>query len=137
MPLVETDLLKAYLDPEDDLHEASVKALELLRGRGDYALSSASLVELDLLLKSRGFLKEERKDVFQTLSMRLLKADIIAVRPEVLVNSIVLQGKYRQPHFFFDSLHLGLAMSHDARIVSSDKAFDNVEEVERIDPSEL
>lgn len=137
MPLVETDLLKAYLDPEDALHASAVKAFELLRGRGEYALSSASLLELDLLLKSGGFSGEERGIVFQTLTVRLLKAKIIGMRPEALSNAIMLQDKYGQSHFYFDSLHLGLAVFHDGKIVSSDQAFDRVEEVERIDPSEL
>ena len=137
MPLIETDLLKAYLDPGDDLHGASLRAFELLKGPGEYALSSVSLLELDLLLKSAGFSGKEREQVFKTLTMRLLKVKIVAMRPETVSNAIVLQGKYRQSHFYFDSLHLGLAMSHDGRIVSSDEVFDSIQEVERIDPHEL
>jgi len=137
LPLIETDLLKAYLDPRDDLHEASVTAFELLKGPGDYALSSASLLELDLLLKSSGFSGEEREQVFKTLKMRLLKARLVAMGPETMGNAIILQEKYKQSHFYFDSLDLGLAMSHDGGIVSSDEAFDAIQEVERIDPHEL
>ena len=137
MPLIETDLLKAYLDPRDDLHEASVTAFELLKGPGEYAVSSASLLELDLILKSAGFTGDERNQVFKTLKMRLLKAKIVAMRPETISHAIILQEKYKQSHFYFDSLDLGLAMSHDGSIVSSDEVFDAIQEVERIDPRDL
>ena len=137
MPLIETDLLKAYLDPEDRLHDAGVKAFELLTGRREFVLSSASLLELDLILKSRGFPEGDREMVFHTLAMRLLKATIVSLNPEALRNAIILQGKYRLPRFYFDSLHLGLAMCQDAKIVSSDEAFEGIKEVERIDPRHI
>ena len=137
MPVIETDLLKAYLDPDDRLHEASLKAFDSLTRTNGYALSSASLIELDLLLKSAGFSADEREAVFHTLTIRLFRANIIAISPRALTNAVVLQGKYRIPRFYFDSLHLGLAMCHDGKIISSDQEFDRVEEVERIDPAEL
>ncbi len=137
MPLVETDLLKAYLDPADDLHKASLKAFELLAKGGGMALSSASLLELDLVLKSSGFSVSEREEVFRTLQMRLVKARIAPLTPEALRNAIAIQRSYEMADFYFDSLHIGMAMCGDCTIISSDDAFDKIKQVTRIDPRGL
>ncbi len=137
MPLIETDLLKAYLDPGDDLHSKSIRAFELLSKGGSMLLSSVSLLELDLLLKSHDFSAEERESVFHTLGMRLLKARVATLTIKAMQNAVILQRKYNIPRFYFDSLHLGLAICHDGKIISSDEAFDSVKEISRINPAEL
>lgn len=136
MPLIETDLLKAFIDPEDALHAHAVKAYELL-SKKDYVLSSVSFIELDLILKSSGFSGDEREEIFHTLYLRLIKARLAELNAHAVQNAARLQSKYDAPRFYFDSLHLGLAMCHDSRIISSDKYFDSVDEVTRIDPADL
>ena len=58
--IIDTVYLVAYLTPSDRLHSAAVKLLEKELGEL-VRVSEAALMELDLIMKSRGYTAEERE----------------------------------------------------------------------------
>jgi predicted nucleic acid-binding protein len=131
MPVVETDFLKALIDPQDRLHDKAVKALKSVEERRWYVASSAFL-ELDLLLKKGGVLSQDRIDVFESLKPYIPLEVVCKLSHQTLAIAGHLQKTYGFSNFYFDSLHLGTAIEHDQQIVSSDRSFDSVTEVKRI-----
>jgi len=132
LPVLETDFLKAMIDPNDRLHRSSMKALERVKSMEWYIASSA-FVELDLLLKISGIPRDDRSLVFETLRSELPKETIIPVIHESMSQAIQLQKKYHKiKRFYFDSIHLSIAIGLDGQIVSSDYSFDMVTEIKRL-----
>jgi len=131
MPVLETDFLKALVDPQDRLHDKAVKALKRVEEEQWYLASSAFL-EFDLLLKKGGVSLEDRIDVFESLKPHVPLEVVCKLSHQTLVIAGRLQKAYGFSNFYFDSLHLGTAVEHDGQIVSSDKSFENVREVKRI-----
>ena len=59
MEIIDTVYLIAYFRPSDPLHENAIAYLENLGD--DRVVSQASLIEFDLLKKTRGLESEERR----------------------------------------------------------------------------
>ena len=132
MPVTETDFLKGIIDPQDKLHYSSMKALEEVKKKRWHVASSA-FIELDLVLKNSGASIGDRIMIFQALKSEIPKETILAVSPQTLSQAALLQSKYHKiSRFYFDSIHLAIATELDDKIVSSDKTFDQVEEIKRI-----
>jgi len=132
VPVLETDFLKAIVDSKDRLHASAMKALERVKSK-EWYVSSSALIELDLLLKISGIGIEDRSLVFETLRSELPGEMIAPVVHESVWQAIRLQSKYgRLGSFYFDSIHLAVAIEVDGQIVSSDRSFDGVVEVRRL-----
>ncbi|HDI52855.1 MAG TPA: type II toxin-antitoxin system VapC family toxin [Candidatus Bathyarchaeota archaeon] len=137
MPVLETDFLKGLIDPSDQLHEASLKALERVK-RGEWHVASSALLELDLVLKGLGISMEERVMTHYALMAEIPQSMILSLTPRILLRAVQLQMRYRDiSRFYLDSIHLATALELDGEIVSSDKTFDEVEEVRRLPLEEL
>jgi predicted nucleic acid-binding protein len=132
MPVTETDFLKAVVDPNDRLHKSSMKALQKVKKKLWHVASSA-LIEIDLLLKVSGISINDRFAVFQALRSEMPKDMILPISHQTILRAISLQRKYSQiKYFYFDSIHLAIAVELDGMIVSSDETFDQIKEVKRI-----
>jgi len=132
MPVLETDFLKALLDPKDRLHGPSEKALLRLK-RKEWNLASSALLELDLLLKHAHIPPEERSAIFETLTGEIPGDRIVGVTHHSLSAASQLQARHKDAsNFYFDSVHLALSLEVDGQIVSSDRFFDRVAGVRRI-----
>jgi len=131
MPVLETDFLKALVDPQDRLHDRAVRALKRVE-EGQWYLASSAFLEFDLLLKKGGVSLEDRIDVFESLKPHVPLECVCKLSHQTLAIAGRLQKAYGFSNFYFDSLHLGTAVEHDGQIVSSDKSFENVGEVKRI-----
>jgi len=131
MPVLETDFLKALVDPQDRLHDKAVKALKKVE-EGQWYVASSAFLEFDLLLKKGGLLLEDRVDIFESLKPHIPLEVVCKLSHETLAIAGRLQKTYGFSNFYFDSLHIGTAMEHDQQIVSSDKSFNDVKEVKRI-----
>jgi len=137
LPVLETDFIKALIDPKDRLHSYSLKALEELK-KPDWVIASSGFLELDLLLKHSRVSFDERYEIFESLKAEIPRDKIVALYHESLSKAIGIQRKYRRiKDFYFDSIHLAIAALHDGVIVSSDRAFDQVKEVRRIPLDQL
>ena len=132
MPTLETDFVKGILDPKDRLHASCQRALAKVR-RGEWNVASSALVELDLLLKHGGVGADERSTIFETLSAEIPKETLRGVVHTTLSVAATLQSRHRDArHFYFDSIHLAVALEGDGKIVSSDRYFEHVRGVTRI-----
>ncbi len=137
MSVVETDFLKELLDPEDRIHSHCLEALKRVKAR-KWHIASSAFLELDLLLKSFRVSMEDRMAIFQALRSEIPGEVVLTISHEAMSHALSLQKKYYKiGRFYFDSLHLALAILLDGKIVSSDRTFDEVEEVERIPLEEL
>ena len=132
MPVLETDFLKGIIDPKDELHSQAKKALVRVR-RGEWRVASSALLELDVIMKNEGIPDEERLDVFNSLTAEFPAEAIHPITHSSLSISVGLQKSYTAIRsFYFDSIHIGVAITADRMIVSSDSSFDRVREIERI-----
>jgi len=95
-------------------------------------LASSSLIELDLLLKKTGIDDAGRHEVYESLRAEFEADSIVVVSHAVLSRAAVIRERYPFRRFYFDSIHLSTAILHDGTIVSSDKEFDQIGEIERI-----
>lgn len=137
MPVLETDFLKGIIDPQDTLHNPSMKALQQVETKMWHVASSA-FIELDLLLKNSGVAINDRIAIFQALKSEIPKETILLLSHQTLSEAILLQRKYHKiGHFYFDSIHLATAIELDNEIVSSDKTFTQIVEIKRIPLEEL
>jgi len=137
LPVLETDFLKAIIDPNDRLHRSSMKALERVKTM-HWHIASSAFIELDLLLKISDISTDDRSLVFETLRSELPKEMIIPIIHESMSRAIQLQKKYHKVRrFYFDSIHLSIAISLDGKIVSSDHSFDGVTEIKRLPLEQL
>jgi len=73
--IIDTVYLIAYLNPDDPRHE---EALEIINDLGMRRVSQAALIELDLLMKSRGFSPDERRRTWSIME-RIIPRDSIEV----------------------------------------------------------
>ena len=137
MPVLETDFLKALIDPRDRLHPRAERALEKLSEDEGWKVASTAILELDLILKSRNFSDVERREIFEALSASIHGDKVLKLDLEAMRRACELRERYAFVDFYFDSLHLAIALSYDSVIVSSDESFDEVTEVERIPLEEL
>jgi predicted nucleic acid-binding protein len=132
LPVLETDFIKALVDPKDVLHRHALRALEELKKPG-WRVASSAFLELDLLLKNSGIDFDARHEIFESIKVEIPKDKILILIHETLSLAIDFQSRYRSmKDFYFDSIHLATATLHDAVIASSDHAFDQVREVNRI-----
>ena len=132
MPVLEADFLKGIIDPQDRLHNSSMNALKEVKKKR-WRVASSAFIELDLLLKNSGVSIDDRIAIFQALKSEIPKETILPVSHQTLSEAALLQGEYYGvSRFYFDSIHLAIAIELDNEIVSSDKTFDQVEEIKRI-----
>src|SRR5207245_9708011 len=102
-------------------------------GRGEWRVASWALLELGLILKNGSAVGEERLDVFAAVAVEFRGEMMVPVTQGSLAESISLQKTYAGIRsFYFDSIHIGVAIQADGIIVSSDSAFDRISEVKRI-----
>jgi len=132
MPVLETDFLKGIIDPEDELHAHAMKAFNRARV-GGWSVASSSFWELDIVMKNNRVDDRERFEIFTALSAEVPNTMVATVTPSSLAATAHLQETYRGIRsFYFDSIHIAVAIHTDGVIVSSDTSFDRVKEVERI-----
>ena len=96
-------------------------------------LGTFLIIELDLLLKYSGVSTSDRITIFHGLKSEIPKETILPVLHQTLSEAALLQKEYYGiSRFCFGSIHLAIAVEMDNEIVSSDKTFDQVEEIKRI-----
>jgi predicted nucleic acid-binding protein len=114
--IVDTVYLVAYLNPDDPRHE---KALELINNLGmKRRISQAALIELDLLMKSRGFSPDERKRVWSIME-QIIPTDSIEVL--VPLDFFIATSLYEEKGLdYFDALVAAQCIVRDAFPVTTD-----------------
>lgn len=124
--------MKGIIDPNDKLHDPARRALRKVKD-GEWTVASSALLELDIVLKNDGIGDEERFDIFDALSAEFSDRRISPVTHSSLATAAGLQKAYvGMRSFYFDSIHIAVAIHNDGIIVSSDSSFDRISGVRRI-----
>lgn len=130
MPLLETDLIFAYLNKLDGHHEVAKNIFNKIMEGTHYTISSLSLIEIELIYKSNNLEKQLAQHIaalstLPNITIHQLSADII-------LTSIYLRETYNLT--FFDSHYAATALQLDAEIISTDKKYLNIPGLKLIDP---
>ena len=115
--IVDTVYLIAYLRPSDPLHSRAMEIMESLGGHR--RVSQASLIELDLLMKSRGFTTEERLKTWTFLRKIIPTEAIEPVNPQDFAIATLLTEKYGLD--YFDALIAAQCITRNAKPLTTDK----------------
>ncbi|RLF02759.1 MAG: hypothetical protein DRJ64_08980 [Thermoprotei archaeon] len=131
MVVIETDVLIACASETDRHHDESVA---LIRNTRNIKLSPYALVELDLLISSR-VLVVKISDFYNALSDMVEYYDIKLLAPHPLhfLKAFKLREKYGLT--FFDSLHAASAICENDILVSYDKIYATVDELDYRHPT--
>jgi len=125
---VGVDVLYAYLKESDWLKESAEKIL-----KKKVKTSVITIVEVEIVAK-RDFGDEFANSVFERLK-ELKSLEIVSLEPKILEKAVEFRINFGLN--IFDSLHAASAFVLDEEIVSSDRVYDIVEGIERIDPREF
>ncbi|MBN2334326.1 PIN domain-containing protein [Candidatus Bathyarchaeota archaeon] len=132
MPLLENDVIFAYLNQHDKNHKAAEQVFEALRlGELQPEVSSVALLEMELIYRSRGI--EELLLSHLAAVSALPNIKYAPLTPDLVLASVYLRQTLGLT--FFDSHYAATALNYDRRIISADRAYDKVPGITRIDPT--
>lgn len=134
MPLLENDVIFAYLNRADSYHDVARKLFYKLKNEElTVEISSVSLLEMELVYKSRGIENRLLKDTAELIA--LPGAKYVPLTPKIVLLSAYLRKQYNLT--FFDSHYAATALSLDRKIISFDRAYERVKGLARIDPKNI
>jgi predicted nucleic acid-binding protein len=116
--IVDTVYLVALLNPDDPKHE---EAVELLSDLGtSRRVSQAALIELDLLMKSRAFTIEERRNAWLVLTRVIPEEAVELLAPKDFAVAVELHES--EGLDYFDALVAAQCVVRNAKPVTTDIA---------------
>jgi len=130
MPLLETDLIFAYLNNLDSHHDVAKNIFQKIREGTHLTISSLSLIEIELIYKNNN-LENQLAQHIAALSA-LPNITIHQVSADLILTSIYLRETHNLS--FFDSHYAATALQLDAEIISTDKKYQDVPGLTLIDP---
>ena len=134
MPLIENDVIFAYLNEYDSNHAIGERIFQKLQdGEVRVEVSSVSLIEMELIYRSEGMEDKLLKDLAAVAA--LPNVEYVALTPDVAVASVYLRQTLNLT--FFDSHYAATALNSDRKIVSFDQAYDRVPGLTRIKPENV
>jgi len=147
LPVIEVDLLLAYLVAEDRNHSvASNYFSKVISGElTKPILTPFALQELELgvraqkILPHGNVLKNEAEiATFMNEICEALELYEITIQP-IQCGIFARAAEIRENHdlSYYDSHHASAALYHDKTIVSTDRQYDRVKDLKRFDPSRL
>jgi predicted nucleic acid-binding protein len=148
MPVVELDLLLAFLASEDRHHKVASNYFSRVTSGSltKPTISPFALQELELGVRAGRILpygKPARGDIdsarrFFGEVCEALEIHDIRVQPLSCVGfKTAAEFRHKYGLTYYDSLHASSAFSNDKIIVSTDKDYDRVKEIRREDPYKL
>jgi predicted nucleic acid-binding protein len=134
MPLLENDVIFAYLNEYDPNHTTAERIFKKLRN-GEIAVevSSVSLIEMELIYRSEKMEDKLLKNLAAIAALPNVK--YIPLTPDVAVASVYLRQTLNLT--FFDSHYAATALDQDRTIISFDQAYDKVPGITRIKPDSV
>jgi len=133
--MIELDFLIALARSGDKHHEEVLRILET--NRGNLTISPYSLTELDLLVWSNTFRVEEQRRFFKLLNdtVNYYEIDVARSSPAHIAEAYGLRANYGLT--FFDSLHAAMSITQGIPLLSYDRSYERVKELQYVPPSEL
>ena len=134
MPLLENDIIFAYLNEYDQNHQVAEKIFQKLQNNEiTLEISSVSLLEMELIYRSEKKEDQLLKDLSAVAA--LPNVTYIPLTPDIAVTSVYLRQTLNLT--FFDSHYAATALNIDQKIISTDKAYDKIKGLTRINPETI
>ncbi|MEM0049094.1 MAG: PIN domain-containing protein [Candidatus Bathyarchaeia archaeon] len=134
MPLLENDVIFAYLNEYDPNHSIAERIFRKLQeGEINVHISSVSLIEMELIYRSEGMEERLLRDLAALAA--LPHVEYVPLTPNTAVTSVYLRQTLNLS--FFDPHYAATALSLDRKIISFDKAYDKVPGLTRIKPDTI
>lgn len=136
MPVIELDMLIAFVNPLDKRHAMADELFVKIRNRRIKNVSAATsaYLEYELVHKSRGYGESEIRT-----DLEMFRIFPNLGEKDLSLNTLIKASELRETYglSFFDSMHAATAMLADQRIISTDKTYDRVAGLIRLDPEKL
>jgi predicted nucleic acid-binding protein len=137
VPIIEVDMLIAFVNASDNLHNVADRLFLKIKEKNitNTAVATSAYLEYELIHKSKGYLESDiRTEItafqgYPNLDERTLTSEIILKASELRGEIVGLT--------YFDSLHASTALLADRKIISTDPIYDKVKEIERLSPQKL
>lgn len=134
MPLLENDVIFAYLNEYDPNHSVAERIFKKIQnGKLTVHISSVSLIEMELIYRSEKMEEKLLKDLAALAALPNVK--YVPLTPDTAVASVYLRQTLDLT--FFDSHYAATALSLDRKIISFDIAYDKVPGLTRIKPDNI
>jgi len=134
MPLLENDVIFAYLNEDDANHETAERIFQKLgKGEIEIEISSVSLIEMELIYRAEKMEDRLLEDLAAIAALPNVK--YVALKPDVAVASVYLRQTLNLT--FFDSHYAAASLNLDRKIISFDKTYDKVPGLTRIKPETI
>ncbi|MGB9895954.1 MAG: type II toxin-antitoxin system VapC family toxin [Thermoproteota archaeon] len=134
MPLLENDVIFAYLNEYDSNHTIVERIFQKLKdGEINVEISSVSLLEMELIYRSEKMEDKLLKDLAAIAALPHVK--YVALTPDIAVASVYLRQTLNLT--FFDSHYAATALNLDGKNISFDQAYDRVPGLTRIKPDTI
>jgi len=130
MPLIENDVIFAFLNSLDKNHVIASDLMERLNGVIEAEFSSVALIEMELVYISQGLESRLLEDLVAVSTLQGIK--MLSLVPDVAIAAAYIRKA--QGLSFFDSHYAATALAGDGVIISFDVAYDKVPGLKRIDP---
>ncbi len=118
MKTIDTVVLIAFLNPGDRLHHRSLERLEELESSKEPYVSTAALIETDIVMKLRRFTIPEREISWLAIGSVIPRERVIPNTATSLRLATALQDSGLD---YFDSLIASVALENDASVITTDK----------------
>jgi len=116
--VIDTVYLVAFLNPDDPRHK---EAVELFSDLGaSKRVSQAALIELDLLMKTRGFTLDERRNAWLVLTRVIPENAVEPLAPKDFAVAVELHES--EGLDYFDALVAAQCVVRNAKPVTTDAA---------------
>ena len=133
VPLLETDLIWAYLNREDRYHDNAKTIFSSIKQGVRYSVSSLSLIELELIYKSNHLEEHLARHIAALSTLPNISYANLSV--DIVLSSIYLRMTHGLS--FFDSHYAATALQGDAQIMSTDQAYEKVPGLKRLNPENI
>jgi len=118
--ILDTVALVSYIEPNDPFHEDGKKHVRSVTTTDEVFVPSVALLELDIILKSRGFSYDERKRIFELLSAPIPSEKVLRLTTSILKRAVELDRVASWRRHYFDVLIASLAREYAADVVTTD-----------------
>lgn len=129
--LVDADVLYAYMDPSDWLHNYAIRVVEKIRkGELKAKVSPIIILELSIVIK-RDLSEDIMLEIYRKI--KNLNIEIIPVNEKIVEKAFEYLEKDMG---IFDAYHAATAKIYNLTIIGTDQKYDKVG-VKRLDPRQL
>lgn len=125
LPVLDTQVIFAF-NPDDKHHKHSVRVLEEAKTSGNYYISEFAVLELILVLRSRGVSSKDVVDILSALEVVMKEYRLRLLSGLELKDFADAMMFLSEGVTLFDALIAVSARKVDGKVVSDDQSFDKL-----------